>query len=173
MKIRENLKNRILMIVAAIAAYIFSPVLIGTPLFAVLSPVEFPLMGFFVHGIQVLVFLVLLYGAFEWIKPSLIPQSIPKKIIGIIIGVIIVLSVLPTGALTLEPTGVCSITSHAQEGKIVSSSNDQSTEQQCIDDCIRSGDRSDGFDQVSCKFSGIGESWVKTPGELQGYKPKI
>jgi hypothetical protein len=169
----ENIKNRILMIIAAIAAYIFSPVLIGTSMFSFFNPVQFPFMGFVVHGIQVFVFLILLYGAFEWIKPSLIPKSIPKKLIGVIIGTIIAVSIIPAGVFTLESTGNCMIINHSQDGKVVTSTNGQSTERQCIDICIDAGDENVQFNQVSCEFTGIGESWSKTPEEFQGYKPKI
>lgn len=161
------------MIAAAILAYIFTPVLIGASMFSFFNPVQFSMMGIFVHAIQVLVSLILLYGALEWVKPSLIPKSFPKKFIWIIIGVIVVLSILPHGVFTLEPTGNCTIISHAVEGKVVTSTNGQSTEQQCIDSCIDAGDRNMQLNQVSCEFSGIGESWNKTPEELHGYKPKI
>lgn len=173
MNYTENLKNRILMIAAAVAAYIFTPVLIGVSMLPFFNQVQFSMMGFVVHAIQVLVSLILLYGALDWIKPSLIPKSFPKKFIWIIIGIIVVLSILPHGVFTLEPTGNCTIISHAVEGKVVTSTNGQSTEQQCIDSCIDAGDRNVQLNQVSCKFSGIGESWTKTPEELHGYKPKI
>lgn len=168
-----NLKNRILVIAAAIAAYIFFPVLIGVSMLSFFNPVQFSQMGFVVHAIQVLVFLVLFYGALEWVKPSLVPKSIPKKLIGVIIGVIVILSILPHGVFTLEPTGNCTIINHSQDGKVVTSTNGQSTEQQCIDICIDAGDENIKFNQVICEFAGIGESWSKTPEEFQGYKPKI
>jgi len=172
MNYTENLKNRILVIAAAITAYIFFPVLIGASMFSFFNPVKFSLMGFVVHAVQVLVFLVLFYGAFEWVKPSLVPKSIPKKLIGVIIGIIVVLSILPHGVFTLEPTGNCTIINHSQDGKVVTSTNGQSTEQQCIYSCIDAGAGNIQFNQVSCEFTGIGESWSKTPEEFQGYKPK-
>lgn len=173
MNYTENLKNRILMIAAAILAYIFTPVLIGVSMLPFFNSVQFSMMGFVVHAIQVLFSLILLYGALEWVKPSLIPKSFPKKFIGIIIGIIVVLSLLPHGVFTLEPIGNCTITSHALEGKVVTSTNGQSTQQQCIDSCIDAGDRTMQLNQVSCEFSGIGESWKKTPEDLHGYKPNI
>ena len=45
MKYTENIKNRILMIAAAIAAYIFAPVLIGASMFSFFTPVQLGLMG--------------------------------------------------------------------------------------------------------------------------------
>ena len=173
MNYTENIKNRILMIAAAVAAYIFTPVLIGASMFSFFNPVQLSSIGLLVHAIQPFAFLILLYGAFEWVKPSLIPKSIPKKIIGIIILVITVLSILPHGVFTLEATGNCTIISHALEGKTVTSTNGQSTEQQCINSCIDAGDRNIQLNQVSCEFSGIGESWTMTPEELHGYKPNI
>lgn len=167
-----NLKNRILLIAAAIAAYIFFPVLVSVSMLSFFNPVQFSLMGFAVHAGQVLVFLVLFYGAFEWVKPSLVPKSIPKKFIGVIIGVIVVLSMLPYGVFSLEPTSNCTIINHSQDGKVVTSTNGQSTEQQCIDNCIDAGAGNIKFNQVSCEFTGFGDSWSKTPEEFQGYKPK-
>lgn len=169
----KNLKNRVLVVAAAIAAYIFLPVIIGLSLFPIFNPVSFPLMGIAVHTIQVFAGVILLYGALEWVKPSLIPKFIPKKFIGFLILAIVVLAILPEGVLTLEASGSCTIVNHSQDGKVVTSSNGQSTEQNCIDSCIEEGNRNIKFNQVNCEFSGISGSWSKTPEEFQGYKPKI
>ena len=169
----ENIKNRMPVVATAIAAYVFLPVIIGLSLFPIFNPVSFPLMGIVVHSIQVFGGVILLYGALEWVKPSLIPKSIPKRIIGIVILAIVVLAILSEGALNLEESGSCTIVNHSQDGKVVTSSNGKSTEQNCIDSCIEEGNRNIKFNQVSCEFSGIGGSWSKTPEEFQGYKPKI
>jgi len=173
MNYTKNLKNRILVVAAAIAFYIFIPVVIGLSLFSYFNPVSFPLMGIAVHAIQVFGGVILLYGALEWIKPSLVPKYIPKKFIGFLILAIVVLAVLPAGVFTLEANGSCSIVNHSQDGKVVTSMNTQSTEQECIDNCIEEGNRNIKFNQVRCEFTGVGESWSKTPEEFHGYKPKI
>ena len=172
MNYTENIKKRIILLVIAITAYILVPIPIGLSMFSFFNPISFPLVGFITHVIQVFVLVILLYGALDWIKPSLVPKSISKKVVGGIIFGIVFLSILPTGILSLEPTGSCTIINNSQEGKSLSNDG-RSTEQECIDSCLREGDKTTLFNQVRCEFQGLEKSWSKTPEEFQGYKPKI
>jgi hypothetical protein len=115
---------------------------------------------------------VLLYGALAWVKPSLIPPYISKKIIVGIIGGIVILSLIPSGILSLEPVGTCEIFNNSQ-GVMSTSTNVHSTEQECIDSCIEGSDENNQYNQKSCRFDGINTSWSKTPEDFKGYKPKI
>lgn len=161
-----------MLVAAAIASYIFVPIPIGFLFFPFFHPASFPIAGYVMHAIQILVFVMLLYGALAWIKPSLIPKYISKKIIVGVICAIIILVVLPDGLWSLEPVGLCVITNKSQGGNSVST-NGQSTEQQCIDGCLQTGKGNIEFNQISCEFEGVSTSWSKTPEEFQGYKPKI
>ena len=109
MNYTENLRNRILLVVAAIASYIFVPVPLGLLAFTFFHAPSFPLAGYMVYVIQVFVFVILIYGALSWVTPSLIPQYIPKKIIVGVICAIVILYILPSGVLSLEAVGSCTI----------------------------------------------------------------
>ena len=172
MNYAENLKKRIILVAVAIASYIFVPIPIGLSMFSFFHPTSFPIAGYVVHAIQVFVFVILLYGALAWVKPSLVPPYISKKIIVGVICAIIILAVLPEGLWSLEPVGLCIITNKSQGGNSVST-NGESTEQQCIDGCLQSGKGNVEFNQISCEFDGVGTSWSKTPEEFQGYKPNL
>ena len=168
----ENIKKRIFLVAMAIVAYIFVPVPIGLSMFSFFHPTSFPIAGYVVHAIQVFVLVIILYGSLEWVKPSLIPKSISKKIIVGIICAIVILAVVPEGLWSLEPVGLCVITNMSGGGSSTST-NGQSTEQQCIDGCLQAARGNIEFNQISCQFDGINTSWSKTPEEFQGYKPKI
>lgn len=170
MKYPQNIKNRIILVAVAVLTYIFVPVLIGLPLFSLFSPVVFPIAGHFVHAMQILIPVILLYGALEWVKPSLIPRFISKKIIVGIICAIVIVGSIPSVGFSLESVGTCTITQDSQ-GVLSTSSNSRSTEQECIDSCIEGDDAR--YNQKSCEFVSAETSWSRTPEELKGYKPRI
>ena len=172
MNYTENIKKRIIFVILAIVAYIFLPIPIGLSMFSFFHPTSFPIAGYVVHAIQVFVFVILIYGALAWVKPSLVPQYISKKIIVGVICAIIILAVLPGGLWPLEPVGLCIISNKSQGGNSMST-NGQSTEQQCIDGCLQAENANNEFNQISCEFDGVSTSWSKTPEELQGYKPNL
>ena len=166
-----NIKKRIILVIVAIVAYIFVPIPVSMTMLSLLYSPSLPIAGIVMYTIQISVLIVLLYGALAWIKPSLVPSYISKKAIPAIICTIIVLSMLPSGLLSLEPTGSCTIINNSQ-GVLSTSNNARSTEQQCIDSCIDGGTNNQ-YNQKSCEFIGLGTTWSKIPEELKGYKPNI
>ncbi|QLH06648.1 hypothetical protein [Nitrosopumilus ureiphilus] len=172
MNYTENIKKRIILVIVAVVAYIFVPIPISLSMLSFLYSPSFPLAGIVMHTIQISVLMILLYGALAWVKPSLVPSYISKKVITAIICVIIILSMLPSGLLSLESTGSCTIINNYQ-GVITTSSNVHSTEQQCIDSCIDGGNTNNQYNQKNCEFTGVGTSWSKTPEDFKGYKPNI
>lgn len=166
----QNIKKRIILIIIAVASYIFVPIPLGFLFFPAFHPVSFPISGYIMHAIQIFVSLILVYGAFAWIKPSLVPSHITKKIVIAVMCGIIIVMIIPSGVFTLEPVGSCTITNNSQGTKTVSS-NSQSTEQNCIDGCISAGHAR--YNAVACEFEGIDRSWSKTPENFEGYKPNL
>jgi hypothetical protein len=170
MNYTKNIKKRIILVGVAIISYIFVTIPIGLSMFSFFHPTSFPIAGIMVHGIQIFVFVILLYGALEWVKPSLIPPYLSKRMItGIIIGIII-LGLLPSGMLSMGRTGSCTI--HNNSDGVKSTSNGRSTEQECIDSCVE-GNHNNQFNQKSCRFEGTDTSWDKTPEDFEGYKPNL
>ena len=172
MNYTENIKKRIILVIVAVVAYIFVPIPISLSIIPFLYSQSFLIAGIVMHAIQIFVLVLLLYGALAWIKPSLIPQYISKKIITVVIVVIVILTLLPSGMLTLEPVGTCEIFNNSQ-GVMSTSNNVHSTEQECIDSCTDGSDENNQYNQKSCRFNGVGTSWSKTPEDFKGYKPNV
>ncbi len=172
MNYTENIKKRIILVIVAIVAYIFVPIPISLSLLSFFTMPSFPIAGYVLHLIRTFVLVILLYGALAWVKPSLVPLYISKKIIYAVICGIVILSVLPSGMLSLESTGSCEIFNNSQ-GVMSTSNNVRSTEQECIDSCIDGSDESNQYNQKSCRFNGVGTSWSKTPDDFKGYKPNV
>ena len=163
-----NIKKRIGLLIIAVLSYIFMPVLLGFSVFSVFHYISSLTFGYGIHAIQIFIFLILVYGAFAWIKPSLVPSWLTKKIIvGIMCGIVIVM-IFSDGTFTLEPAGMCTIIKYSQ-GEITTGTDRQSTEQNCIDSCLEV--KYARYNAVSCEFEGIDRSWSKTPESLQGFKP--
>jgi hypothetical protein len=170
-RLLENIKKRIILVGIAILAYIFVPIPISLLMVSFLYSTSFPVVGFMIHAIRIFIFVMVLYGALAWVKPSLIPPYISKNMItGIIIGIII-LSLLPSGMLSLGVTGSCTIYNNL-DGVKSTNNNGRSTEQECIDSCT-SGGQNNQFNQKSCTFEGVDASWNKTPEDFKGYKPNL
>ena len=161
-----NLKKRIVILVIAAASYIMpiwiSLALIFLPLF---DFVRFP---YVFSLIRISVLLILVYGAFAWVRPSLVPPYLTKKVIVAVMCGIVIAAMLPYGALTLEPAGVCTVIVYAGD-EIATSVDGQSTEQNCFDSCL--GAESARYNDVSCEFEGVDRSWSETPQSLLGLKP--
>ena len=174
MRYTENIKNRIFLIAASIASYFLIPIPLGLMVFTFFNPPSFPFAGYVVYAIQICVSLILLYGAFEWVKPSLIPRNFPKKFIGFaIVGIVFTttfLSILPSNTISLESVGSCTIYDNSPSSRMVSN-NGRSTHQECIDSCIHAGESSNRYNQIYCEFEAVGNSWSKTPEDLLGFKP--
>lgn len=174
MNYTENIKNRIFLIAASIASYFLIPIPLGLMIFSFFHPPSFPFAGYVVYAIQICVSLILFYGAFEWVKPSLIPRQLPKKIIGFaIIGIVFsttFLSILPHNKISFESVGNCTIHDNSPGSRMVSN-NGRSTNQECIDSCIDAGQSSARYNQIYCEFEAVGNSWTKTPEDLKGFKP--
>ena len=163
-----NIKKRVGLLIIAVLSYIFVPALLGFSIFSVSHYISSLTFGYGMLVIQILVFLILVYGAFAWIKPSLVPSWLTKKItVGIMCGIVIVMT-LPVGTFTLEPAGMCAIVAHSQDGIIINTGR-QSTEQNCIDYCLEA--EYARYNAVSCEFKGIDRSWSETPESLRGFKP--
>lgn len=171
MNYTQNIKKRIIFVIAAVAAYIFVPIPVSMTMLSLLYSPSFPIAGIVIHAIQISVLIVLLYGALAWVKPSFVPSYISKKAITAITCTIIVLTMLPSGLLSLEATGNCTIVSNSQ-GVITTSNDARSTEQQCIDSCIE-GDTTNQYNQKNCEFVGVETTWSKTPEDFKGYKPNM
>lgn len=90
-----NLKKRIVILVIAAVFYIVPVwtffVLIFLPPF-----VGFPYM---LSIIRISVLLIMVYGAFAWVRPSLVPPYLTKKIIVAIMCGIVVVAILSNSAL--------------------------------------------------------------------------
>ena len=174
MKYPKNIKNRIFLIAASIASYFLLPIPLGLMIFTFFHPTSFPFAVYVIYAIQICVSLILFYGAFEWVKPSLLPKNFPKKIIGFaIIGIVFTttfLSILPNNIISMESVGSCTIYDNSPGSRMVSN-NERSTDQECIDSCIHAGESSNRYNQIFCEFEAIGNSWSKTPEDLEGFKP--
>ena len=164
----SNIKKRAGLLIIAVLSYIFVPALLAFSVFSVSHYISSLTFGYGMRVIQILVFLILVYGAFAWVKPSLVPSWLTKKItVGIMCGIVIVMT-LPVGTFTLEPAGTCVIVAHSRDG--TTTSNDrQSTEQNCIDGCLEA--EYARYNAVSCKFKVVDRSWSETPESLRGFKP--
>lgn len=172
MNYAENIKKRIILVIIAVVSYTFVPIPISLLMVSFFYSPSFPITGIVMHAMQISVLIVFLYGALAWVKPSLVPPYISKKIISAVICGIVILSVLPSGMLSLEPTGSCEIFNNSQS--VMSTSNNvRSTEQECIDSCTDGSDENNQYNQKSCRFNGVGTSWSKTPEDFKGYKPNV
>ncbi|MCG8533092.1 MAG: hypothetical protein MI749_20890 [Desulfovibrionales bacterium] len=68
----------------------------------------------------------------------------------------------------LEPVGACTVIRYVGD-EVVTTTDIQSTERACIDDCLGAG--SARYNDVSCEFEGADRSWSETPQSLLGLKP--
>lgn len=99
-----NIRKRIAFLVAAVLSYVFLPVLllIAIPPFFVGGHLVLVLA---ISVIRVSAFMILVYGAFAWVAPSLVPPYLTKRaIVAIMCGIVIVTTV-SGGMSMLEPSG--------------------------------------------------------------------
>ncbi|MDE0266428.1 MAG: hypothetical protein OXK17_05330 [Thaumarchaeota archaeon] len=160
-----NLKKRIVILVIAAVSYIV-PVWIS--LVSIFLPFGFFQFPYMFSLIRISVLLILVYGAFAWVRPSLVPPYLTKRVIVAMMCGIVIAAMLPYSALTLEPVGVCTVIVYAGD-ETATSVNGQSTEQNCFDRCL--GAESARYNDVSCEFEGADRSWSETPQSLLGLKP--
>ena len=160
-----NLRERIVILAIAAASYI---VPVWIPLVSIFLPFGFFQFPYMFSLIRISVLLILVYGAFAWVRPSLVPPYLTKKIIVAMMCGIVIVAMLPYSALTLEPVGICTVIVYAGD-EMTTSVNGQSTEQNCFDNCL--GAESARYNDVSCEFEGADRSWSETPQSLLGLKP--
>lgn len=160
-----NLNKRIVILVIAAASYI---VPVWIPLVSIFLPLDFFHFPYMFSLMRISVLLVLVYGAFAWVRPSLVPPYLAKKIIVAMMCGIVVAAMLPYGALTLEPVGACTVIRYVSD-EVVTMTDGQSTERACIDNCLGAG--SARYNDVSCEFEGADRSWSETPQSLLGLTP--
>lgn len=160
-----NLKKRIVILVIAAVSYVV-PVWIS--LVSIFLPFGFFQFPYVFSLIRISVLLILVYGAFAWVSPSLVPPYLTRKVIVAMMCGIVIASMLPYSALTLEPVGVCTVIVYAGD-ETATAVDRQSTEQNCFDNCL--GAESARYNDVSCEFEGADSSWSETPQSLLGLRP--
>ena len=154
-----------MILVIAAVSYI-APVWI--PLVSIFLPLNFFDFPYMFSLMRISVPLVLVYGAFAWVRPSLVPPYLTKKIIVAVVCAVAMVALLSYGAPMLEPVGACTVIRYVGD-EVVTTTDIQSTERACIDDCLGAG--SARYNDVSCEFEGADRSWSETPQSLLGLKP--
>ena len=148
-----NLKKRIVILVIAAVFYI-APVWIS--LVSIFLPFGFFQFPYMFSLMQISIPLILVYGAFAWVRPSLVPPYLTRKIIVAMLCGVVVVVMLSDGAPTLEPVGACTVIVYAGD-EVATIVDEQSTEQNCSDSCI--GAESARYNDVFCEFEGVYRSW--------------
>ena len=159
-----NLKKRIVILVIAAVLYIV-PVWIS--LVSIFLPFGFFQFPYMFSLIRISVLLILVYGAFAWVRPSLVPPYLTKRVIVAMMCGIVIAAMLPYSALTFEPVGVCTVIVYAGD-ETATIVDGQSAEQNCLDSCL--GAESARYSDVSCAFEGADRLWSETHRPLLGHK---